>query len=65
MNQNLKSLIKMRKFNFLAIASLLAMFAISCSSDDDFNPEPTPEPEGEEITKTGILTENEKELEKK
>ena len=49
----------MRKFNFLAIASLLAMFAISCSSDDDFNPEPTPEPEGEEITKTGILTENE------
>ena len=59
MNQNLKSLIKMRKFNFLAIASLLAMFAISCSSDDDFNPEPTPEPEGEEITKTGILTENE------
>ncbi|MEL4306700.1 hypothetical protein [Joostella sp. CR20] len=49
----------MKKINFLAIASLFSMLAISCSSDDDFNPEPNPTPEGEEITKTGILTEDE------
>ncbi len=55
-----KSKPKMKKINLLPVITLVAILMTACSSDDDnFNPNPEPGPIGEEITKTGKISENE------
>src|SRR5690606_30913385 len=55
-----KSKPKMKKINLLSVVTLVAILMAACSSDDDnFNPNPEPGPIGEEITKTGKISENE------
>lgn len=50
----------MKKIKLLPVVTLVAILMTACSSDDDnFNPDPDPGPVGEEITKTGKISENE------